>query len=100
MNCKCLSAITLAACLSTGATAHAQIRITEWMYNETPEFVEFTNVGLSPIDMTGWSFHDNSRAPGSASLTAFGTVAPNESVIITEDVEADFRTKWGLPGSV
>jgi predicted extracellular nuclease len=88
------------------ATAHAQMRITEWMYNgkldgsSLGEFVEFTNVGYSAIDMTGWSFDDNSRTPGSASLSAFGTVAAGESVILTDATAADFRIAWGLSDAV
>lgn len=96
-----LSVVTLFA-----ATAQAQMRITEWMYNgrldgnSLGEFIEFTNVGLSSIDMTGWSFDDSSRTPGSASLSVFGTVAPGESVILTDATAADFRTAWGLSDAV
>src|SRR5262245_2131117 len=78
----------------------AGMRITEWMYNDTPEFVEFTNTGTIPIDMTGWSFDDNSRAPGSQDLSAFGIVASHESVVFCEGTAAAFRTEWGLPASV
>ena len=81
----------IAGVLVLTVAAPAQIRITEWMYQggntidgvgTADEFIEFTNVGLSPIDMTGWSFDDSSRAPGSQSLSAFGTVGPGESVIL------------------
>ena len=88
------------------ATAQAEMMITEWMYNgkldgnSLGEFVEFTNTGSSAIDMTGWSFDDNSRTPGSENLSAFGTVAAGESVIFTDAAAADFRTAWGLSGTV
>lgn len=77
------------------------MRITEYMYNGggaggVGEFVEFTNVGSTTVDMTGWSFDDNSRTPGSQSLSAFGIVQPGESVIITEIPAATFRTNWAL----
>ncbi len=77
------------------------MRITEYMYNGggvagVGEFIEFTNVGGTAIDMTGWSFDDNTRLPGSQSLTAFGTVQPGESVILTEISAATFRTNWSL----
>jgi predicted extracellular nuclease len=86
------------------ATAtQADIRITEWMYDgqigSKGEFVEFTNVGSSAIDMTGWSFDDDSRTP-TISLSAFGTVAPGESVILTDATVANFRSAWGLSDSV
>src|ERR1043165_5589718 len=81
--------------------ANAQMRITEFMYNGNGaggigEYVEFTNVGNTAIDMSGWSFDDNSRAPGSQSLTAFGIVHAGESVILTELSEGSFRTIWNL----
>lgn len=78
-----------------------QMRITEWMYNPltgSGEFVEFTNIGNTPIDMTGWSYDDDSRTPGSVSLSGFGTVAPGQSVILTEVASATFIANWGLSG--
>jgi hypothetical protein len=87
--------------LAVTVTALPNMRITEFMYNGSGaggagEFVEFTNVGSTAIDMTGWSFDDNSRLPGSQSLTAFGTVQPGESVILTELNAGVFRTNWNL----
>jgi len=81
------------------------MRITEYMYNGggtagVGEYVEFTNVGGSTVDMTGWSFDDNSRLPGSQSLIAFGIVQPGESVILTELAAATFRTNWNLCAGV
>ncbi|MBX3362942.1 MAG: lamin tail domain-containing protein [Phycisphaeraceae bacterium] len=94
---------TIAIIIAAGAAAiaSADIRITEWMYDGTGgEFVELTNVGAAPIDLTGWSYDDDSRLPGVFDLSGFGTVAPGESVIFTE-VSADaFRTNWGLSASV
>ncbi len=83
------------------SSAVAQIRITEYMYTGPDgEFVELTNVGGAAVDMTGWSYDDNSNTPGSFDLSAFGSVAPGESVIITDATEAAFRTAWGLALSV
>lgn len=77
------------------------IRITEYMYNgngsgSIGEFVEFTNVGTTPVDMTGWSFDDNSELPGSQNLSGFGTVQPGESVILTDMTAPAFRSNWAL----
>lgn len=86
--------------------AHSAMYITEWAYNAAyqgttnGEFVEFTNIGSTPIDMTGWSFDDISETPGSTSLSGFGVVAPFESVILTDVPAAGFRTEWGLSNSV
>jgi predicted extracellular nuclease len=89
----------------TAKCAQAQIRITEWEYNgaadgDAGEFIELMNVGNTPIDMTGWSFDDNSRAPGSFSLSAFGVVQPKKILVISEMSESVFRAAWSLPASV
>lgn len=81
------------------AFAPAQIRITEWMYNGADgEFVEFTNVGNTAINMAGWSFDDDSRTPGGTDLSAFGIVAAGQSVILTEESALDFNNFWNLTG--
>lgn len=85
-------------------SANAQMRITEFMYSGAGgEFVEFTNVGSTAIDMTGWKYSDVSRATSgsnSISLSGFGVVAPGESVILTESTPSNFRTYWGLCAGV
>jgi uncharacterized protein YjiK len=77
------------------------IQITEYSYSSlNGEFVEFTNTGATNVDMTGYSFDDNSRIAGSFSLSSFGIVKPGESVIIAETVDVTaFRTAWGLPAT-
>jgi hypothetical protein len=78
-----------------------RIEITEYLYSGADgEFIEFTNVGGSAIDMTGWSFDDDSRTPGTQSLGAFGVVMPGESVILTEAGADAFRAAWSLPAAV
>ncbi|MGM3306877.1 choice-of-anchor I family protein [Anabaena sp. WFMT] len=77
------------------------IQITEYMYSgNNGEFIEFTNLGTNAVDLTGWSFDDDSRTPGTVSLSAFGTVQPGESFILTETAEAAFRAAWGISNSV
>lgn len=83
--------------------ASADVYITEWMYNgngETGEYIEFTNLGDTAIDFTGWSFDDSSRTAGTVSLSAFGLVNPGESVILTEADASLFRSVWSLDSSV
>lgn len=100
------AAFTAIVGVNSASAATTGIKITEWMYNPTSttsspgEFVEFTNFGPTAIDFTGWSFDDNSRAPGSESLSAFGLVQSGESVIFTEGNAATFRAAWGLSSSV
>jgi uncharacterized protein YjiK len=77
------------------------IQITEYSYSSANgEFVEFTNTGTTAVDMTGWSFDDNTPSAVPFSLSAFGVVKAGESVIVTETAEATFRTAWGIPATV
>lgn len=75
------------------------VRVSEYMYNGD-EFVEYTNIGTLPADLTGWSYDDDSNQPGVVPLSAFGSVAPGESVILAEESIANFTAAWGLPGTV
>jgi len=98
-----LRVLALGLFVALAPLASAEIVISEWMYTgagagSTGEFVEFTNVGATAVDMTGWSFDDDSRTPGTISLSAFGVVAPGESVILTDETAASFATAWGLSG--
>ncbi len=89
------------AALALASAASAQVRITEWMYSGAEgEYIEFTNIGAAPVDMTGWSFDDDSRTPGTVDLSTFGMVAPGASVLLIEGVGADFRTAWGLGAGI
>jgi len=82
-------------------SAWAQMRITEYMYSGTNgEFIEFTNIGAAPIDMTGWSYSDSARIPGNVDLSAYGVVNPGESVILTDAAALTFAADWSLAGSV
>jgi hypothetical protein len=85
-----------------GADAQAQIRITEWMYSgANGEFVELTNMGGSPVDMTdNWFYSDSDRGESDLDLVDFGLVLPGESVIITETADAAFRAAWALDPAV
>jgi predicted extracellular nuclease len=83
--------------------ASAQVYITEWMYNgngTTGEYIEFTNLGSTAVDFSGWSFDDDSRNDGTVDLSAFGLVNPGESVILTEADASLFRSVWSLNSNV
>ena len=76
-----------------------QMRITEYMsMGGGGEFIEFTNLGAASVDMTGWSYDDESGIPGTVDLSGFGFVAPGESVILAEDPTAQFESDWSLSG--
>jgi hypothetical protein len=101
-----LSTTALLAALLTARISFANVYITEFCSdtgnNEHFEFVEFTNLGTSPVDMTGWSEDDSGATANKAnhSLTGLGTLAPGESGIFTEADPAAFRSYWGLSASV
>ncbi|MCE5339841.1 MAG: lamin tail domain-containing protein [Planctomycetaceae bacterium] len=95
---KLVSLLVLVLAVNSMATT---IQITEWMYKGTNgEFVEFTNLGSTAIDMTGWSYSDSDAAAGDLDLSIFGIIAPGESVILTDADASAFRTAWGLSASV
>lgn len=91
--------VSVAAVAALAASASATIRITEWMYSGS-EFVELTNVGPLPVDLTGWSYDDDSRTPGVIDLSGLGILAPGQSGILAELTEPEFRSLWNLPASV
>lgn len=102
---KQLAVLALAAFASCGSfAATTGVVITEWMYqganDSNREFIEFTNLGPTAVDFAGWSYDDDSRSAGVFPLSAFGIVAPGESVIITEMNPDTFRSVWGLDPSV
>ncbi|MBP7744572.1 MAG: lamin tail domain-containing protein [Phycisphaerae bacterium] len=79
--------------------AFGSMQISEWMYSGTSgEFIEFTNIGPAAVDMTGWSYDDDSQMPGTVDLSAFGVVAPGASVLLVDVTAADFATAWALSG--
>ncbi len=97
-----LALLAAVGAVSSTHSARAAVFITEWMYSGTaPEFVEITNTGAASVDMTGWSYDDNSRTPGSFDLSGLGTLAAGESAIISEDLTAElFHAEWGTPATL
>jgi len=92
--------MAVAAAGALGAAVVADVRITEYMYSGPGgEFIEITNVGECPVDLTGWSFDDSARVPGAFSIGSIGVLAPGTSAIITESAAAAFRTAWSLSKS-
>jgi predicted extracellular nuclease len=92
----------------TTSLSQAEMQITEYMYNGNGsdgknEFIEFTNVGDTVVDMTGWTYDDgdgSSLDQPATDLSAFGVVQPGESVIVTETTAEKFVLEWSLPTSV
>lgn len=99
-----IAAILVATPLAaSAAVSGADIQITEWMYNgngATGEYIEFTNLGPTAVDLTGWSFDDNTRQTGSFNLSGLGVVSAGQSFIVTEAAAADFVAVWNLGSDV
>ena len=93
---------TIGLVVSLVQVASGGVVISEWMYGGTNgEFVEFTNIGPDPVDMTDWSYSDTDAAPFDLLFgSTFGVVQPGESVILTEAEPSAFRAAWGLDASV
>jgi len=96
-----------AIAIALPAAAHAEtapaLTITEWMYNpvnSSGEYIEVTNLGSAPVSLSGWSFDDDSRTPGTVPLDGLGTLAAGESAIITEATDAAFRSEWAIAAGV
>lgn len=94
---KHVAAVALAAAFACAASA--TMVISEWMYSGTNgEFIEFTNTGPAAVDMTGWSYDDDSQTPGTIDLSAYGVIAAGRSVILADVDATAFATAWGLSG--
>jgi hypothetical protein len=79
----------------------SSIQITEFMYSGNHgEYIELTNRSNAPVDMSNWSFRDDQVNLPGFSLSAAGILQPGESLILTDNVEANFRSAWNLPASV
>jgi hypothetical protein len=89
----------LGAILFAAGSALANVYITEFSSdagNGTHlEYVEFTNTGAAPVDMTGWSEDDSHGDAGTHSLAGLGILQPGESGILTQADAAAFRSFWG-----
>jgi uncharacterized protein len=101
----CVGAIASVASPAHAATfipnnpSLADVRITEFMYkneNSPGEFVQFTNLGTTAVNMNGWSEDDATDKVGTHSLSSLGIVQPGQSVILEEAAPATFAAAWNL----
>ena len=94
------------------AQARAQLAITEVMTSEAdsthPDWWELTNFGTNNVDITGYSWNDDSHGGFSGADTASFAgviVHPGEAIIVAEQKGAvtsgdTFRTWWGISAGV
>lgn len=102
------SRILLAAsiCLLAASVSQAAVIISEvapWSSGNSPlgaDWIELTNTGAAPVDITGWRVDDNSNSfAASLELTGITSIAAGESVIFIESAEPativpSFKTLW------
>jgi Lamin Tail Domain len=92
-------AVAIAA-VSAHADPLPDVRITEFMYKQSQspgEFVQFTNLGSTAVNLSGWSEDDDNDTAGVHPLS--GILQPGQSAILTEATPAAFDAAWGLPAS-
>ncbi len=88
------------------STSNAQLRITEVMSSGgTADWFELTNLGTSPVTLTGYKMDDGSFSyANSLALNGVTSIASGESVIFGESgsatFAADYRTFWGIANTV
>ncbi len=95
--------IALSMILTVGI--HAQLAITEVHSNQstngTPtlhaDWFELTHYGTTPIDLRGWRLNDSNGGLTNGAVTLGSlTLAPGESVVFVQDLDAAaFRSWWG-----
>jgi hypothetical protein len=96
--------LSAGAVAGVAANVHADtlpdVRITEFMYkneNSPGEFVQFTNLGGTAVDLSGWSEDDGTGKSGVHPLS--GVLQPGQSAILAEATPAAFEAAWNLPST-
>jgi uncharacterized protein YjiK len=76
--------------------------VTPWSSGNAPyaaDWFEVTNIGTSPVDLTGWTMDDNSNGTAKVALSGVTTIARGQSAIFIETTDlpgtrAAFLTAW------
>ncbi len=87
--------------------------ITEIMYNPAgddtgKEYVEISNEGTTPVNLSGWRLMDLDDHAASSTLAPGTVIAPGEVIVlipgggagVPSNIVAQFRQAWELPASV
>lgn len=92
------SFVLLSLSCGRAAAVPQTLFLTEYTYNSVAgEFIELTNLGPAPLDLTGWSIDDIEAVPGAFDLSPAGVLAVGASVVVTTEPAASFRAAWGVP---
>ncbi len=91
-----LKITTLAAIVAATVVAQADVFITEVTYKGLfGEYFELANTGTTSVDLTGWSYDDNSDIAGTVALPSV-TLLAGDTIIVTEVSQAVFEQAWYL----
>jgi uncharacterized protein len=92
--------VAAVAAASVHADTLPDVRITEYMYkneNSPGEFVVFTNLGTTAVNLSGWSEDDSTGDPGVHPLS--GILQPGQYAVLAEATPSAFEQAWGLSSS-
>ncbi len=96
-----LAATIVAACLAATSVAHADIIISEIMWNPNgsegglQEWIEITNTGAADADLSGWIYGDSQDGTYSDPFTPGTSLAGGASAVIVGQSAATFQSIWG-----
>ena len=102
-------AVLFLMCLCVAAISNADLIITEVMSSSShtntaanADWWELFNSGSSAVDLTGYSWDDDTQTAGSADFNGLTLAAGGTLIICGETIgaEAAWRSVWGLDGSV
>ncbi|WP_309386003.1 lamin tail domain-containing protein [Cerasicoccus frondis] len=100
----CFTSILCGAWAATSSVSAQDLLLTEILSSENSaggeDFWELTNVGVTTVDLSNWSWDDDSRVAGTAIIPDGTLIEPGESIIFTKMEAGSFRSWWGLPETV
>jgi len=100
---KSLAVAAVALLAINAGAARADVVISEiapWSSGNSSlgqDWFELTNTGASAVDITGWSWDDDSQNPGTALLQGVSTIGAGQSVVFVDggaSVPAAFIDLW------
>jgi hypothetical protein len=72
----------------------ADVQITELSCNSDPEVVVVSNLGQTPIEMTGWNLQSDPTTAESLALQQFGSLSAGETLIVESGPSAGGAFVW------
>ncbi len=105
MRALLIAALSSLLCLPCSKAA---IFITEVMSNSAHpggtsngDWFELTNTGTLAVNISGWSWDDDSNTPGTAGFGGLSIINPGESILVVRETtgqESSWASDWGISG--